>query len=174
MRKANYRLESERPLGKPIQSGLLVAGLSREEVEETFGIRSVLESYAARLAAIKHEKEDLEPLEEKIEEFYHYLHTGEMRALPRINTEFHNLFYGLSKSPTLIKMINDLQADIYSFRRIIFNTKKAAKQSNDDHRQILKAMKERDPNRVETLMRKHVLRGLKLTLKELGNWPSEI
>jgi DNA-binding GntR family transcriptional regulator len=174
MRKANYKLERERPLGELPQSGLLMVDPSREEIEETFGIRSVLESYAARLAAIKHEKEELGPLEEKIEEFQHYLNSAEMEALPRINTEFHNLLYGLSKSPTLIKMINDLQEEIYSFRRIILNRKKVAKQSNDNHRQIFKAMKERDPDRVETLVRKHVLRGQKLTLKELGNWPSEM
>lgn len=174
MRKANYRLESKRPLGKLLQSGLLMVGLSREEIEETFGIRSVLESYAARLAAIKHEKEDLGPLEERMEEFRHHLHRGEIEALPRINKEFHNLLYGLSRSPTLIKMIDDLQEDIHFLGKILLNKKEAARQSNDDHLKIYKAIMERDANRVETLVRKHILRGQKLALKELGNWTIKI
>jgi len=44
---------------------------------------------------------------------------GRLTELPRINTEFHNLFYALSQSPKLIKLINDLRDQIYRFRRIL-------------------------------------------------------
>jgi len=56
-------------LRKLPHGGFTVVHLSREDIEETFGIRCVLESYAARLAALNHREEDLIPLEEKIREF---------------------------------------------------------------------------------------------------------
>jgi DNA-binding GntR family transcriptional regulator len=154
VREAIHKLEREGLIKKLPQGGFYVLNLSREEIEETFGIRSVLESYAARLAAIKHQKEELEPLEEKIETFQYFLNRGEMEALLKINTEFHGLLYAMSGSPKLIKMIND---------------ETMAKTSNDDHRQMLSAMKMRDADRVETLVRQHILRGQKIVLKELEN-----
>ena len=167
VREAIHKLEREGLIKKLPQGGFYVLNLSREEVEETFGIRSVLESYAARLAAIKHQKEELEPLEEKIEEFQYFLNRGEMGALLQINTEFHALLYAMSRSPRLIKMINDLQDQIYRFRRIILKMEMMAKTSNEDHRQMLRAMKKRDADRVESLVRQHILRGQKIVLKEL-------
>ncbi len=73
----------------------------------------------------------------------------------------------MSRSPKLIKMINDLQDQIYRFRRIILKMETMAKMSNDDHRQMLSAMKKRDADRVETLVRQHILRGQKVVLREL-------
>lgn len=169
VREAIHKLEREGLIKKLPQGGFYVLNLSREEVEETFGIRSVLESYAARLAATKHKKEELEPLEEKIEEFQYHLNRGEIEALPQINTEFHALLYAMSRSPRLIKMINDLKDQIYRFRRIILKIEMMAKTSNDDHRQMLSAMKKRDADRVEMLVKQHILRGQKIVLKELEN-----
>ena len=169
VREAIHKLEREGLIQKLPRGGFSVSSLTREEIEETFGIRSVLESYAARLAALKHHKHELEPLEEKIEEFQYFLHRGEMEALLKINTEFHSLLYAMSRSPKLIKMINDLQDQIYRFRRIILNIEMMAKTSNDDHRQMLRAMKRRDADRVERLVRQHILRGQKVVLKDLEN-----
>jgi DNA-binding GntR family transcriptional regulator len=167
VREAIHKLEREGLIKKLPQGGFYVLNLTREEIEETFGIRSVLESYAARLAAIKHQKEELAPLEEKIEEFQYLLNHGEMEALLKINTEFHSLLYAMSRSPKLIKMINDLQDQIYRFRRIILKIDRMAKISNEDHRQMLRAMKKRDADSVETLVRQHILRGQKIVLGEL-------
>jgi DNA-binding GntR family transcriptional regulator len=75
----------------------------------------------------------------------------------------------MSRSPKLIKMINDLQDQIYRFRRIILRIETMAKTSNEDHRQMLRAMKKRDADRVETLVRQHILRGQKIVLRELEN-----
>ena len=169
VREAIHKLEREGLIKKLPQGGFYVLNLTREEIEETFGIRSVLESYAARLAAIKHQEEELEPLEEKIEAFQYFLNRGEMETLLKVNTEFHSLLYAMSRSPKLIKMINDLQDQIYRFRRIILRIETMAKTSNDDHRQMLRAMKKRDAHRVETLVRQHILRGQKIVLKELEN-----
>jgi DNA-binding GntR family transcriptional regulator len=169
VREAIHKLEREGLVKKLPRGGFTVLNLTREEIEETFGIRSVLESYAARLAAIKHQRQELEPLEEKIEEFQYHLNRGEMEALLQINTEFHALLYAMSRSPKLIKLINDLQDQIYRFRRIILRIKMMAKTSNDDHRHMLRAMKSRDADRVETLVKQHILRGQKIVLRELEN-----
>ena len=167
VREAIHKLEREGLLTKLPLGGFSVAHFSRGDIEETFGIRSVLESYAAKLAAVRHQAEDLRPLEEKIDEFQIALGEGRMEALPKLNTEFHDLLYALSRSPRLIKMINVLREQIYRFRSILLKVEKMARIGNEDHKKMLRAMKKRDADRVERLVREHILRGQKIVLEEL-------
>jgi DNA-binding GntR family transcriptional regulator len=96
-----------------------------------------------------------------------------MERLTGINTEFHDLLYDLSRSPRLIRMINGLRDQIFRFRKIILKRKMLAKVSNEDHKRMLAAMRKRDGDRVERLVKKHILRGRKLILKELENRTGE-
>ena len=167
VREAIHKLEREGLLRRLPKGGFAVMNLSREDIEETFGIRCVLESYAARLAAQNYSEEELLPLEEKLREFQKFLDRGQLDELPRINTEFHNLFYALSRSPKLIKMINDLRDQIYRFRKILLKMDKWAEVSNQDHRKILDAIRERDVNRVERVVKQHIARGQRIVLNAL-------
>jgi DNA-binding GntR family transcriptional regulator len=166
VREAIHKLEREGLLGQYPTSGFFVVGLTRADIEETFGIRSVLESYAARLAALHHREEELEPLEKKIEEYQVCLQQGKMKELLRINTEFHDLLYALSRSPKLIKMINDLRDQIYRFRKVILKMEAMAKMSNEDHRSMLAYIRKRDAEGVEALVREHILRGQEVVLRD--------
>ncbi|MFH1934768.1 MAG: GntR family transcriptional regulator [Pseudomonadota bacterium] len=167
VREAIHKLEREGLLRHNPSGGFFVVGLTRSDIEETFGIRSVLESYAARLAAAHHKgEEELDPLDEKIHEYQLYLDQGNLKALLRINTEFHDLLYALSRSPRLIKMINDLQDQIYRFRQVLLKAEGNARISNEDHKLMLKLISKRDLEGVESLVREHILRGQGIVLKE--------
>ena len=167
VREAIHKLEREGLLRHNPSGGFFVVGLTRSDIEETFGIRSVLESYAARLAAAHHKgEEELDPWEQKIHKYQLYLDRGDLKALLRINTEFHDLLYALSRSPRLIKMINDLQDQIYRFRQVLLKTEENARISNEDHKLILKHISKHDLEGVESLVREHILRGQGIVLKE--------
>jgi DNA-binding GntR family transcriptional regulator len=174
VREAIHKLEREGFLKKLPHGGFTVMGITREDIEETFGIRCVLERYAARLAAISHREEELEPLEEKITEFQRCLDEGKTENLPSINTAFHNLLYGLCRSPKLVKMISDLRDQIYRFRRIILQVEAMAKVSNQDHRRMLKAIRDRDIEKVEELVQEHIMRGKEIVQRELAKRPKGI
>jgi len=174
VREAIHKLERERLIERQPKGGFTVLGLNRDDIEETFGIRSVLEGYAVRLATIKHHPRELKVLEEKVEEFQVCLTKGQMHTLPAINTEFHQLLYDLSKSPRLIHMINGLRDQIYRFREIILKDSKYARTSNEDHIQMLKFMRKRDVEGVERLVREHILRGREMVLKDFGQrWSTQ-
>ena len=167
VREAMHKLEREGLLRKLPKGGFTVVNLSREDIQETFGIRCVLESYAAGLAAANYREEELLPLEEKIREFQQCLDKGLLEDLPKINTQFHSLFYALSKSPRLIKMINDLTDQIYRFRKILLTMETWAETSNRDHRRMLEAIRKRDLNQVERVVKEHIERGRKIVLRAL-------
>lgn len=168
VREAIHKLERERLIERQPRGGFTVLGLNRADIEETFGIRGVLEGYAARLATIKHKPSELAELEKKVEEFQECLSKQQMESLPIINTEFHDLLYALSKSPRLIHMINGLRDQIYRFREIILKDPEHADTSHEDHRQMLKFMRKRDAEGVEKLVREHIRRGQEVVLKDFG------
>lgn len=168
VREAIHKLEREGLMERLAGGGFTVFHPTLADIEETIGIRSVLESYAARLATVKHKEEELQALERKIEEFQGCLEGGQLDNLPKINTEFHNLLYAMSQSPKLVKMIEDLRDQIFRFRKILLNEPSRARISNEDHRQMLAAMKKRDVERVENLVAAHILRGQEIILGSLG------
>jgi len=173
VREAMFRLEKEGLLSRLPRGGYVVASLSEQEIEETFGIRSVLESYAARLATIRYRDNELQPLREQVEKFERYLKRGDTEKLLEINTQFHDLLYSLSRSPKLIRMINELKDQIYRLRRMILKEVELAKISNKDHREMLRAMEDREPDRVERLVREHILRGKQVILQNIKKLSKE-
>ena len=122
---------------------------------------------------MNHQPSELKPLESKIEEFSKYLDRGQVRALARINTEFHDLLYALSMSPRLIHMISGLRDQIYRFRLIILKESRRAQMSNADHRQMLSYIRRRSAGEVEKLVREHIIRGQEIVLEEFDSKTSE-
>ena len=86
--------------------------------------------------------------------------------MPGINTDFHDLLYGLSRSPKLVKMINDIRVQIFRFRQVILRIEEMARISNKDHRLMMAAIRTRQADRVEQLVREHILRGQDIVLRE--------
>ena len=169
IREAIHKLERAGHLRRSPSGGFFVAGLNREDIVETFGIRSVLESYAAALAAQRHRPADLQPLEKEIELYQRSLEQGRLGALPRINTRFHDLLYDLSGSPRLIHMIHDLGDSIYRFRKMLLESPEMARISNQDHRRMLTFIRKRDAAGVESIVREHIERGKRAVLKQFDS-----
>jgi len=167
VREAIHKLERERFIERLPHGGFGVLGLSRQDIVETFGIRSVLEGYAARLAALNYGTDDLKPLQAKVDEFQRLLEKKQLKSLPEVNTQFHDLLYALSRSPRLVGMIDGLRDHIFRFRQIILQDEQQSKISNDDHRLMLEHIRRRDAEGVEQLVREHILRGQEMVLKAL-------
>ncbi|MEA3359814.1 MAG: GntR family transcriptional regulator [Thermodesulfobacteriota bacterium] len=167
VREALHKLEAEKLLVHLPKGGYVVKGMSLSEIKETFDIRVILESFAGFLAAKRCNDKEILPLEKKLEEFEEYLVKNDLKELTRINTEFHELLYALSKSPKLIKMINGLRDDIFLFREILLDSMKMAGLSHDDHKEMIKAIKNREAKKVERLIKEHILRGEDFVIKEM-------
>jgi len=166
VREAIHKLEREGLLTKLQHRGYTVMNLTREDIEESFGVRAVLEGYAARLATLRHAPEELGPLFGKIDQFERHLQIDDLEALPGINTELHDMLYSLSGNRSLIKIIKDLKDQFLRFRRIILRNKTLALASHRDHREMLAMMQKRREDDVERLVREHILRGLTAILEE--------
>ena len=156
VREAMHKLEREGLLRQDPKGGFYVVGLTRSDLEEAFGIGTVLEGYAARLAAIRYREGELAPLEKKLADYETCLNQGRIDELTGIDRDFHELLYGLSRSPKLAKMIDHIREQIFRFKREPPEIGGVVRAGNEDHRLIMAAIRAREADRAEHLVRKHL------------------
>jgi DNA-binding GntR family transcriptional regulator len=64
-------------------------------------------------------------------------------------------------------MINTFRDYFYRYRSALLHIQDGKIQSNKDHRQMLEAMKKKNPRLAERLVRSHLARGKELILREI-------
>jgi DNA-binding GntR family transcriptional regulator len=144
-----------------------VRQFTKEDVEEIFGIRSALESYAAYLATLHITPDKISTLEKKLKESEDALSKGDDDKVVQLHTDFHDLLYKSCKSKKLVEMINNFRDYFYRYRSGLLHVENGISYSNKDHRQMLEAMKKKNPRLAERLVRKHLSRGKDLVLREI-------
>jgi DNA-binding GntR family transcriptional regulator len=167
VREAFHKLERDELVTRLPKGGFAVRKFTKEDVEEIFGIRSALESYAAYLATLHITPDKISILEKKVDESEEALKSGDTDKVVQSHTEFHNLLYKTCKSKKLAEMINNFSDYFYRYRSALLQTKGGFHYSLEDHRQMLAAMKKKNPALVERLVRKHLARGKEIVMKEI-------
>jgi DNA-binding GntR family transcriptional regulator len=167
VREAFHKLERDDLVVRLPKGGFAVKKFTQEDVEEIFGIRSALESYAAYLATIHITTEKFALLEKKVEESEKALDTQDFDKVVQLNTEFHDLLYKASKSKKLAEMINNYSDYFYRYRSALIHTENGFRYSVNDHQRMIEAMKRKNPRLVERLVRRHLDRGKEIILKEI-------
>ncbi len=168
VREALKRLEQEDLIEKADYGGYRVKRFSQKEIKEVFEIRSILESYAAVLATRRVKQEALTVLENIIKRSEKALSFKDVEKFITLNTEFHDSLYKASESNRLYKMINELRDHFYRYRRIILLIDGMPEVSLKDHKMMLDAMKNKDEERVNILVKEHILRGMKTVLRHMN------
>ncbi len=167
VREAFHKLERDDLVTRLPKGGFAVREFTKEDAEEIFGIRRALESYAAYLATRHILPDKVSILEKKLKESEDALEKGNDDKVVQLHTEFHDLLYKSCKSKKLIEMINDFRDYFYRYRSALLHTENGLSQSNRDHRQMLEAMKKKNPRLAEKLVRKHLARGKEIVLREI-------
>jgi DNA-binding GntR family transcriptional regulator len=167
VREAFHKLERDDLVTRLPKGGFAVREFTKEDVEEIFGIRSALESYAAYLATFHIPPERISILEKKIEESERALENGDDEKVVQLHTEFHDLLYKSCKSKKLTEMINNFRDYFYRYRSALLHTKEGFTYSLEGHRQMLEAMRNKNARLVERLVRKHLERGKEIVIREI-------
>ncbi len=167
IREAMKRLEQDGLVEKTDKRGFIVKIITKEEIDETFGIISILESYAAVLATERIDDVLIRKLEESVEAYRQVLETGDREKLMQLNTQFHEMICNASGSQKLCGLINNFRDISYRYRRALLNSLDFARLSLIDHEETVMAMRKKDRKGVERLIKKHILRGKEIILKEM-------
>jgi DNA-binding GntR family transcriptional regulator len=167
VREAIQRLEKDGLIHKRTKTGYAVNVITEEEVEEVFGLRSVLEGYAAHLATLRATDAEIRTMEEIVKKQEVCLKEKAMDAMVQLNTEFHDLLYQGARSAKLHTIINDLRDYIYRYRILMFRYEDMVDLALQEHKELIGLMKARKARQVEKLVRNHIVRGMSLIKKKI-------
>ena len=114
VREALTRLEAER-LIKQTPSGMLVLGISPKDVDEMYAVKKAIEPYATVLAIQHMTEEDITHLKEIIEQQEFYVTKSNAEKIKDLDTEFHDVIYEASGSPTFASILSPLHHKLMKF-----------------------------------------------------------
>ncbi|MDL2234811.1 GntR family transcriptional regulator [Christensenellaceae bacterium OttesenSCG-928-L17] len=156
VREALKQLELE-DLAEAIPNrGVVVKGFSREDIDDIFTIRYLLEGLAAYWAALRIKPQQLEKLSELIELMELYTRRGDSANLTRLDTEFHEVIFTASDSRTLKHILASLHQNIHYARKSSLTSPTRPLSSLKEHKEIYAALLAHDQERAKSCMESHV------------------
>jgi DNA-binding GntR family transcriptional regulator len=140
------------------RKGTYVRKILRKDIEENFAVRAYLEGLAARLGIPNLTAEDIREIESALAKMAEVLRDGDLESHLEYHSEFHKIIYRASKNDTLIGIIESLrfQANWFRFSYLHVIPDSFA-YGIGIHQEILDLLIKKDSDRVETLMKKHIL-----------------
>jgi len=157
VREALHKLESE-GLIKPLETrGFIVSKDSREEIEELFDMRAILEGYGLRVISEKVSEDLLEQLNGFIEKAEDALRRKQIREVFKWNTQFHDTLHRMvSEKKRLHRLLVNVRKYVLRYRENTLQYPDGGRRALDGHRKIVMALRLKDPDLCERVMREHI------------------
>lgn len=153
LREAIKRLEQE----KLIRNNQ-ISNPTNQDYQDIFELRILIEKYAVVKASHYFTIEDFKEMENLVEIGYNGSSEDAMDA----NKMFHEKIVHSTKNNFMIETFNQMQSIIYLFRKTVLNHHRPG--LIDEHNEIVLAMKERDAEKAEKLIEKHLKADLEFAL----------
>jgi DNA-binding GntR family transcriptional regulator len=175
IREALHKLESE-GLIKPLATrGFVASRDSKEEIEELFEIRAVLEGYALKVICDRVTDSVLEKLEEAVEKAEEALRNQNLDELFQWNTRFHDTLHELIMDKhRLYHQMVTMRQYVLRYRKNTLQYPDGGRRTVDGHRKILLALRLRDADLCERVMREHIQQSKKDALQFLFREDKEV
>jgi DNA-binding GntR family transcriptional regulator len=158
VREALVLLRGEGLVETPPNRPAAVRSFTGHDLREMHSLRAVLEGYAARTAAPNLTDRQVGELERSVERYAGMMDNDAMlRELVGENFTFHNTIIEAAGSERLETMIRQTTAMPLIYRSYMTYSRENRDSALQDHRKILAALRDRDPERAESLMKAHVL-----------------
>lgn len=159
IREALLQLEAQGLVDVEPNRGAVVRSFDRDDLQDLYDLRALLEPHAAALAATRISDKDIARLEELCEA------SDQIVA----NEAFHRIILEAAQSPRLANAMRAASGIPRSFRSIFWHDERQREESLMCHRRLVAAFKARDAQLAEAVMRMHIL-GAIAFLEE--TWPS--
>lgn len=168
IREAFRQLESEGYLTVIPRKGAVVTDLSEREVEEFYSIKSILEGYAARMAAEKMTGKDHDRLEAINNRLKQLAAEGDVKTFFRVHDEFHELFIRAAGNDKLFTLIGQLLRKFNRLRIASLALPGRMEISVQEHNKILEAFRQHDGEKADNLVRKNAAYGGQVLIQSLA------
>ena len=155
IREALRRLEQEH-LIEETGKGAMVIGISEDDLEDIFLVRSKLEGLVCRFVAEKHTESQLNELRETVELQEYYVSKNDPDRIKQMDNQFHELIYKISGKTIFLEILAPLHNKIQKYRKAAVTNPSRALESVAEHRAILDAIAASDGEKALELSIRHI------------------
>ena len=161
IREAVRRLEQERILDETGR-GIVVVGISAEDMLDMYDIRIQLEGQAAARAAKNVTDEQLNEMQEVIDLQKFYTDkpgdvSNKSNNIRDMDSSFHELLYRASGSVVFHDTLSNIHKKILKFRKASVSDKSRAEQSYEEHLAILDDLRLHEPELARSRTVQHII-----------------
>ena len=167
IREALRRLEQEHII-EMTPKGVLVLGVSQQDLEDILEIRTRIEGLAAYMAAKNITDEQLKELREIVDLQEFYVPKRDADRINFLDSKFHLLIYRFSGSVPLYDTLMPLHKKVLKYRKASVENEVRSTHSYQEHRAIFDAIAAHDAPLAEARMMAHIA-NTKAFIQKKGN-----
>lgn len=164
IREALKALVSEELVQYEPNIGYSVKEIDLREYMQTYELQELLETYILRKIAEKKYLVDFDLLKSLNDELAGMIENEEWGLLGEQNDRFHLAFYKNYPNQLLVEMVQDIWNKVRIQRNLIFQSRLFIATAIADHREMMEAVWNEDPDAAEQVSRKHFSRGIESLL----------
>lgn len=169
VREALRKLEVEGLVESEPRLGMRVRTLVYAEVIELYEVREVHERAVARLAALKAteiELEELVVLQEELEDA-----KNDPAVMAPLNLLFHVALLRMAKNRFLTRAVESMQRTLLLLGPSTLADPKRAAIAIEEHRQLIKALQNRDADKAECIISEHLRNAQRSRIRQIQREP---
>jgi len=156
VREALKQLELEGLVENIPNKGVVVKGISKQDISDIYTIRLAIEGIAVEWAMERMSEEDVEKLKEIYELMEFYTLKKDYLKISELNTQFHEVIYKATKSRYLEQVLKDFQYYIKTTRNKSLRTPGRLESALEEHKEILDAFITKDPKKAREVLENHI------------------
>jgi len=158
VREALSKLSSEGLVRLERNRGAMVTKWSREQIEEIYGLRAIIEGYVASIAARKINASALEELQDNLDRYERLVAAPKppLAEIAELNNEFHSTILDATANDQLIYLATAGLALPLVRRTFLRYDPRDLQRSVEHHRELVEAFQRRDSETAELVMRLHI------------------
>jgi len=156
VREAMQKLVAEGFVKTTPNQTIVVTEVSPEDIKEVLQIRGVLEGLAARIAAKKINRQEIDELESVVTQMSLHVTKENLSYYCKVDDEFHNLILNICGNKWIIQIRDNLGSFIYRFRIKSLSVPGRLKHSLEEHRKIMESLKKHDSKNADRLSQVHM------------------
>lgn len=157
VREAFRQLELEGLIQIIPNKGAYVTGITVKDVKDIYMMRSKLEGLAARWATEHISPEQMDEMEENIYLSQFHASKGHHEQIANLDNRFHEILYEACNSKMLEHQLRDFHEYVLRVRKRTLSENKRSTASTEEHREIMEAIKAKDPDRAELAANRHIV-----------------
>ena len=167
VREALWHLRSM-DLVRPLEKGGFEVSNVRRELVDILDIRAALEAHAARKAASSINADQIAEMTDICQRM-EKLPFDQYRPRAELNRLFHEALIRAAGNPRLSRLVGEYH-DYFDAAQPLFD-KALLKKTQREHREILSALKNRDPDGASEAVKKHILGAAQFIIGKAGKDP---